>query len=155
MAQGDLVVFEEFVQDLCGGVFNLQTGGDTIKIALITDAVTAIAATATPRLADFTQVTGGNGYTTGGETLGNIVGAEAGGVFTFDDTGTPSASWTQNGSGPTDIFQAIIYSSTAAADQAIAFVDMTADSGTTPISLQDGDITWTPNASGIFTLTVS
>jgi hypothetical protein len=148
MAQGDFTLFEEFSKTVSGTV-NLTSS--TFKIALITNAVVAVAATATPQLTDFTQVSGG-GYTAGGETLAAKTWTEAAGVATFDDTGTPAVSWTKNGTGPTNIYQAILYDDTAAGDDAVGFIDMTTDGGTTPISLQSGDITITPHASGFFTL---
>ena len=51
---------------------------------------------------------------------------------------------------PTDIRTALIYNTThAGTNDAIAYIDMTAN-GTTPISLQDGDITI--NSGTVFTL---
>ena len=147
MAQGDLVLFEEFSKYIGDGSHDLDN--DTFKCALITNAVVPTAATATPDFADFTEVSGG-GYTAGGETL-TITWTEAGGTATFDSTVNPS--WTQNGTGPTNIYYAIIYNTThAGTNDAVAFIDMTTDGGTTPISLQAGDISITFNASGIFTL---
>ena len=149
MAQGDFVLFEEFSLQISE---NINCGGDAFKVALITNAVVAVASSATPELADFTQVAGGNGYTTDGESLAAKSWAEVGGVATFDDTGTPSVSWTKNASGPTDIFQGLVYSVTATNKDCVGFIDMTTDGGTTPISLQSGDITITPHANGFFTL---
>lgn len=146
MAQGDLTLFNEFTEDIGDGTFNLT---QTFKIALITSAATATAGTATPALGDFTECTGGSGYTTGGESL-TTTWSQAAGTATFDATGSPAVTWSQNGSGPTDIMQGIIYQVTTG-NPALAFIDMTTD-GSTPISLQAGDITWEPNASGIFTL---
>ncbi len=148
MAQGDLTLFEEFSLDIGDGTHDLDA--DTFKFALITNAAVPAASTATPALGDFTQVTGG-GYTAGGETL-TTTWTEAGGTATFDATGSPSCSWTQNGTGPTNIYYGILYNSTAVGNDAVCFVDMTTDGGTTPISLQAGDITWEANASGVFTL---
>lgn len=150
MAQGTLAIFQEFAVDL--GDKTHDFGNDTIKVALITDSVTAAATDVTPVLGDYTQVTGGNGYTTGGETIGSVTWTEAAGVATLDGA---AVSWTKNASGPTDIFQAVIYNDTAATDECLAFVDMTADGGTTPISLVAGSISLDFNASGILTVTVS
>ena len=147
MAQGTLTVFEEFRLFIGDGSHDLD--GDTFKIALIT--TLPVASALTPDLADFTEVTGTN-YAAGGEALATTTYTEVGGVAKFDSSAVPS--WTQNGAGPTDIKAALIYNTThAGTNDAVAFIDMTTDGGTTPISLVDGDISITFNASGIFTLT--
>jgi hypothetical protein len=148
MAQGTLTLFEEFSLEIGDGTHDLDT--DAFKIALLQDAVIPTAADLTPAFGDYTEVTGA-GYTAGGAAL-TTTWTEAGGVATFDATGAPAASWTQNGSGPTDIEYGLIYNNTDVGKAAVGFVDMTTDAGVTPISLQAGDITWTPHASGIFTL---
>jgi len=145
MAQGSLVVFEEF--RLFIGDKSHDLDADAFKIALITTLPTAAAAT--PDLADFTEVSGTN-YTAGGETSAATY-VEAAGVATFD---MADVSWTQSGSGPTDIKAALIYNTThVGTNDAVAFIDMTTDGGTTPISLVDGDISIAINAAGVFTLT--
>jgi len=148
MARNDWVTFEEFSLDLANGVHNL--GSDTFKVALIDNTDTEpVAGTATPRWADFSgNEVSGTGYTAGGATLSGTSTAEAAGVTTFDDTG--NVTWSQNGAGPTDIYWAVLYNDTAAADQAVGFLDMGG-----PVSLVDGDVTITWNASGILTVTVS
>lgn len=145
MAQGTLVVFEEFRLYIGNGDHDLVS--DSFKIALITTLPTAAAAT--PDLADFTEVTGTN-YTAGGEASA-VTYLEVGGVATFD---MADVAWTQNGAGPTNIVAALIYNTThAGTNDAVAFIDMTVDAGSTPISLVDGDISLAINASGVFTLT--
>lgn len=148
MARNDWVTFEEFSEDLSNGVHNL--GSDTFKVALINnDATVPAAGTATPRWADFSaNEVSGTGYTAGGATLSGTSTAEAAGVTTFDDTG--NVTWSQNGAGPTDIYWAVLYNDTAAADQAVGFLDMGG-----PVSLVDGDVSITWNASGILTVTVT
>lgn len=145
MARGDVTTFQEFRETIGDGTHDIDN--DVWKIALITNGVVPTAATATPALGDFTQVTGTN-YTAGGETV-TVTWTESGGTINFAIT---SASWTQHASGPTNIYYAIVYNDTATtpADAAIAFIDMTDDGGTTPISLVDGDITI--NAGNVFTL---
>ena len=143
MAAGDLTVFNEAKQNLFNGTL---TSTDTWKCMLITTLPTA--ADLTPDSSDYTEVTGTN-YTAGGETL-TVTWNESSGTVTFDSTVNPS--WTQHASGPNNIKAAVIYSTTAATEDALAFIDMTSDGGTTAISLADGDISITFNASGIFTL---
>lgn len=147
MAQGTLTLFEEFSLQIANGTHDMDN--DTFKLALITTLPTA--SQATPALGDFTEVSGA-GYTAGGQTL-TTTWTEAGGTATFATDGS-TITWSQNGSGPTNIVAGIIYNDTAAGDPAICFIDFTTDNGTTPISLQDGDITWTAEAAQdrIFTL---
>ena len=144
MAQGDLTVYEEFRLYIGDGSHDLNS--DTFKVALITTLPTA--SDATPDFADYTEVSG-TGYTGGGETAAATY-TEAAGTATFD---IADVSWTQNGAGPTNIKAAIIYNTShVGTNDAVAFVDMTTDGGTTAISLVDGDISITFNASGVFTL---
>jgi len=152
MAQGTLTLFEEFAKNIGDGSHDFDA--DSFKVMLISNTTVPTAALATPDSADFTEVSG-TGYTAGGEALTSPTYTEAAGVATFDD-GAASVTWTQNGAGPTNIYYAIVYNTThAGTNDAIGFIDMTADGGTTPISLQSGDITITWGGSGIFTVTVS
>ncbi len=152
MAQGDLTMFEEFSLTIGQSIFDFTTStGDTFKLALL-DTIPS-ASLATPTWSDVSgDEVSGTGYTSGGATFASTTWAEAAGTATFDeDTGPPSVTWGQNGAGPTDIRAGVIYSDTATNDDLICFIDFTPD-GSSPISLVDGDITWAPNASGIFTL---
>lgn len=149
MAQGTLTLFEEFAKYIADGSHDFDA--DSFKVMLISNTTVAAASDATPDSGDYTEVTG-TGYTAGGIALTTPTFTEAAGTATFDD-GAASVSWTQNGAGPANIYQAIVYNTThAGTNDAIAFIDMTADGGTTPISLVDGDITITWNASGILTV---
>jgi hypothetical protein len=147
MARGDLTVFEEFALTI--GEKKIAFGVDDFKVALIDDTAAPTAADATPTWSDYSanEVSGTN-YTAGGYTLTGDSWTEAGGVATFDDTG--NVTWSQHASGPTDIYWGILYSDTSSNDDCICFIDMGG-----PISLVDGDISITWNASGIFTITVS
>ncbi len=149
MAQGDFTLFNEFSEQLMHGEHDLASGADTVKVMLITNGTVPTASTTTPRVSDFTEVTGTN-YTAGGETVSSSdVTAVSGSTYKFDGD---DVSWTQDASGPTDIYYGIVYNDTQANDMAIGFIDMTTDSGTTPISLAAGNISINWNASGIFTL---
>jgi hypothetical protein len=138
VAQGTLLTFNEFRLTIGNGTHDLAA--DSFKIALITTLPTL--ADPTPALGDYTEVTG-SGYTAGGEAL-TTTWTETSGAADFKHTGG-TITWTQDGAGPTNIVAGLIYN-TAAGNDAVAFIDFTADGGTTPISLQDGDITWTPEA---------
>lgn len=145
MAQGSVTTFEEFRKNLADGSHNLSS--DTFKIMLVTNATVPTAADTTPDSADYTEVSGTN-YTAGGETV-TVTWTEVNGTATFATT--TAAAWLQDNAGPANIYYGILYNSThTGSNDAIAFIDLTADAGTTPISLIDGDITI--NAGSIFTL---
>lgn len=148
MAQGDFVLFNDLSRQLLEKVHDLNAA-DTVKVALINNTTVPTAATATPVLGDFTEVTGTN-YTAGGETVTTpVVSQVSGSQFKFDGD---NVSWTQNAGGPTDVYYGVVYNDTDAVgpDSAIGFIDMTVDGGTTPISLAAGNIAINWNASGIF-----
>lgn len=145
MAQGSVSVFNEAKQNIANGLIDLSNASD-FSCMLITTLPTV--GQATPDSADFTEVSGG-GYTAGGVAL-TTTWNESAGTVTFDSSVNPS--WSQNGTGPTNIVAALIYSETAVGEDALCFIDMTTDGGSTPLSLQAGDITLTFNASGVFTL---
>jgi hypothetical protein len=149
MAQGTLTLFEEFSLTIANGTHDFDA--DTFKIALVSEPITGMEVTASPALGDFTEVVGTN-YTAGGETL-TTTWTEVTGVSSFKST-QGIVTWTTHASGPTDIKSGIVYnSSSVVTGAAVAFIDFTTDGGTTPISLVDGDITWTPDAStNIYTL---
>lgn len=146
MAAGDFTLFEEATKDVVNGVHDFTN--DSIKIALITASSTPAAADATPRWSDYSaNEVSGTGYTAGGTAIGNASVAEAGGTTTFDGD---AVSWSQNGAGFTNARWGIVYNDTATNDEAIGFIDL---GGT--VSQQAGDVTLTPNASGVFTLAVA
>ena len=145
MAQGTVTVFNEAKQNIGNGLLDLSSSAD-FKFMLITTLPTA--ADATPDSSDYTEVTGTN-YTAGGEAL-SVTWNHSSGTVTFDSSVNPS--WSTDPAGPTNIKGGVIYSTTAAGEDALAYIDMTADGGTTAISLAAGDISVTWNASGIFTL---
>ena len=143
MAKGQFRAFNQTINNIGKKGFDLSTAGD-YKIMLITTLPTT--ADLTPDSTDYVEVSGG-GYTAGGILL-NVTWLEAAGVNTFDSTIDPS--WTQNGTGPVNIVAGLVYSITEVANDAIGFIDLTDDGGTTPISLQAGDISITWPATGLF-----
>lgn len=155
MAQGTLTIFSDFMTAVHEGNINLETAA--LKMAFVSDAVGTFAkTTADPRWGaggttdlSTNEVTG-TGYTAGGNACANPVVSETGNVLTYD--ADDPATWTQNGAGPTNIKTGILYIDDAN-KYAVGFVDMTADGGTTAISQQAGDITYSHGASGIFTVT--
>lgn len=155
MAQGTLALFEKFSKYIGDKSHDLDTGTDVYKVMLISEQVggtpTITAADASPDTSDYTEVSGTN-YTAGGETI-TVTWTEAAGVSTWQVI-SGTVTWTQNGAGPTNIKTGLVYNSThGGTNDAIAFVDMTAD-GTTAVSLVDGDVTLTFEPR-IFTSTVA
>lgn len=136
MAQGSVVIFEEHTLAVGTKLHNYDT--DTHKISI--HSALPATDTATPSYADFTgtEMANGNGYTTAGEAA-TCAYTEAGGTGTF--ALSSAVTWTQNASGFTTGKYAILYSVTAASSDAIGSIDLTADGGTTALSLVDGDIT--------------
>jgi hypothetical protein len=115
-----------FKEDLLQKEQDLETGGDTIKIALFTSSASLDSTTTT-----YTGQTGevsGSGYTSGGVALTNQVVATSGttAYFDADDPEWTSASFTTAG--------ALIYNDTLAGKNAIAVLsfggDFTVTSGT-------------------------
>jgi hypothetical protein len=120
---------------------------DTFKAVLTNSA--PVASTGND-LTDITQISGTNGYTTGGVTLSGVAWTEPS-TGTFQWTSS-AFSWTASG-GTMGTFQyVVIYDDTATtpvADVLVGYVDY----GTT-VSLTDGNtFTVTPGANGIFRVT--
>lgn len=98
--------FNQFVADLASGVHQLQTGTThVLKVALSNTAPSSANAV----LADITQVSSGNGYTTGGISVGTITGAQTSGTFKL--TGGTDPVWTASGAGFTARY-AVLYNDT-------------------------------------------
>jgi hypothetical protein len=156
MAAGEMKLFEVLALNSFKKYHDFSVT-DTFSVILTSNATGTIETTATPDRTDFTEVTQGGGYTTGGITLATPVWSETGGVATLDhNAGEASITWTSSASGdPIDIRTALLVNNNAAAvDDAIAIIDMTQD-GTTAVSLLAGDVTITWGATGILTVTVN
>ena len=150
MAAGDLVLFNQFLEDEANGVHNLDA--DSIKGALTDGTTTPTAATADPRwgaggTTNFSseEVTPGGNYVAGGIDVAGAI-TRSGGTVTFD--GATNPTWAQNASNPTDARWMILYNDTASGKNAIGFVDL----GST-FNMTTGALTVTFNASGIATKT--
>lgn len=149
MATGDVVFFDQFLVDVQEKVHNLES--DTIKLGLITSAVTPAATTADPRwgaggTTNFSsnEVTPGGNYSAGGASMANPAVTLSGGAAVFD---TDDVSITQNGSNPTNARWGIIYNDTATGKNCLGYLDLGAD---TDLSAGDFTVTW--NVSGITSL---
>jgi len=159
MARGDLVLFEEFANQIGGGLHNFESGGHTFKVAMITTPYASVAVGATAVWATFeansvAQVASGwstANYVADGAALTSQSYDEASGTATFDAS---SVTWSQDASLSSSInaYTAILFNtntSSASTQYAICKIDLGG-----PIHLKDGDITISWNASGIFTVAV-
>lgn len=109
------VKFHAFVQDLGRKVHNLNS--DTLKIALSNTAPTA---STNAVLADITQISGGNGYTTGGTTVASTAYSQTGGTGSL--TGT-DVVFTASGGSMAAARYAVLYNDTSASDSLIGYWD--------------------------------
>lgn len=139
--------FNQFTQDLASAVHQFQTGtSHTLKVALSN---TLPVATNTI-LANITQISNANGYTTGGVSVGTITGAQTTGVMKV--VGGTDPLWTC-ATAPMGPFQyAIVYNDTptSPADPLIGWYDYGS-----ALTLQIGE-TFTADidqTNGIFTIT--
>lgn len=157
MAQGSVTVFDEFLPQanyansaLTSTAAGISMDVDTFSLILISNDIdTVLASAATPDRADFTECSAGGGYTTGGATA-TITVSEAGGTLTI--ALASNVVWTSTGTGgPADIRCALLVSDTHTGTQdAVCVIDMTTNSGTTPLDLDNGDITI--NSGNFFTI---
>lgn len=151
MAQGDIILFDQFIVDMAEKVHNLET--DTLKVGLVNSTTTPATTTADPRwgaggttnfAANEVAPATGN-YTAGGASI--TTGASAtltGGQLVFDSTDNPS--WVQHASNPTNARWGILYNDTATGKNCIGSVDLGS-----VFNMTTGDLTITWNASGIIT----
>jgi len=148
MAQGDVIVFDQFMVDVGEEVHQLET--DTFKIGLTTGATTPSTTTADPRwgaggTTNFAteQVTPGGNYVSGGATCSNPTYDLTGGLAQFD--ADDPAAWAANASNPTNATWGILYNDTATGKNAIAAIDLGGS-----FNMTTGPLTITFGANGIF-----
>ena len=144
MATGDLIVFEEAKAFMLDGGWE---AADDIKVAILDNTTTPLAADATPALADYTEVGAAGTYTAGGTSIGtwgNLI-SEAGGTMTADSATNPT--WAQDASNDTDAYWALAYNATQAGAPAFAFIDLGG-----PVNMTAGALTVTWNVAGLFTI---
>jgi len=106
--------FNSFVEAVAEKVHNL--GSDTLKVVLTN---TAPVATNT-QLSDITQITGANGYTTGGATATTSSSAQTSGTYKLV---LADVSWTASGGSIGPFRYAVLYNDTAVNDELIGFWD--------------------------------
>lgn len=149
MATGDVTWFDQALADMAGGTHNINTGGNTVRLGLITSAVTPATTTADPRWGagggtnfSTNQVATATAYT-GPIALGSVTGALVAGQWEFDAANVTVA---QDAGGFTNARWGILYNDSAAGKNCLAWVDLGSDRSivTGPLT-----ITW---GSSILTL---
>jgi hypothetical protein len=147
MAQGDVVVFDDFLEYVLKGnaenPFDFGATPDTIKCGIVSNATVPSATTADPcwgagGTTNFAtnEQTGGN-FSAGGNTCASLTVTNNSGTIELD-FGDP-ATWSQNASNPTTCYWGIIYSDTATNKNCIGYVDL---GGVFDATTGDLTITW-------------
>ena len=126
------------------GVFNLGSGGDTIKVSGHTNTYTVNQDTHA-FFSDVTNEVSGTNYTAGGATLGSQTISRTTNTVTFDGA---DIVWTQSGSGFSNGRKFVVYRSTGTASTSRLFSVVTADADVGNVT---GDLTIQWSASGIAT----
>ena len=153
MAQGDVTIFQQFIEDVGNGAHDLD--GNSIKMGLIDSVQTPTAGATDPRWGaggtvnyDTNEVTqtGGN-YAAEGLDI-TATWSQAAGTGTFDATDV--STWTSDPSNPDDAKWGIIYNATSAGKECIAYLDLG-----TEFDMTTGDLNVAWHANGIFTLTIT
>jgi hypothetical protein len=153
MAEGDIVIYNDFKEQILSGTHNLASGGNTIKITLHTSY--------TPNIdthqvwadtgVSSTEYGTASGYTAGGKTLGSqtVTQDDSGDRALFDGA---DVTWTALGAlSPATPSHAIIWNDTptSPADPLIAYVEL----GTTATNGGDYTISWSASPAAILSLT--
>jgi hypothetical protein len=112
--------FDEFKKYLGDGTIDLDT--HTFKIVLSNSAPTPGTNTV---LADITQIASGNGYTTGGNTLGTVTWTETGSGTGIWQWTTADSTWTASGGSIATFRYAVVYDDTptSPADPLVGYLD--------------------------------
>lgn len=112
--------FDEFKKYIGDGTADLDT--HTFKIVLTNSAPTTGTNTV---LADITQIANGNGYTTGGNTLGTVTWAETGGGTGIWQFTSADSVWTASGGSIGPFRYVVLYDDTptSPADPLVGLLD--------------------------------
>jgi hypothetical protein len=146
MAEGDIVLYNSFKKKLLEGVFNLASGGHTLKVTLHSGYTPDLDAHDEWADVASTEYGSGAGYTAGGLALtGQSVALDAlndRAVFDADDAG-----WSSLGPlSPATPSHAILWDDTVSGDPLIGYIELgvTATNG--------GNYTLQFNSAGVFVL---
>jgi len=133
--------FHSFTEAVAEKAHNLSS--DSLKVLL-----TLVAPVATNALkADITEISAGNGYTTGGNAATQVSSAQVSGLYKL--VLSDPTTWTAAGSNIADFRYAVLYNDTATGDELIGFWDY----GST-VTLVSGDsftVDFSPT-NGVLTL---
>lgn len=138
------VVYNDFKRAFMAGEIDLDSGGDTIKVALVSSSYSPNIDSDTV-WSDVTNEVSGTGYTAGGNTLASQAvtadNTDDEGVFDASDTNWASSSFTARG--------AVVYKSTGTASTSplICYFDFSSDQTST-----SGNFTIQWNSEGILNL---
>jgi len=145
-AAGPWVLYNDFKFNAFKKLMDLSS--DAMMVALVTSASNAISATMSPATyASVTnEVANGNGYTTGGVSVGagSLTGGGANSTVTFD---VADASWTGSGAGIT-ARAAVLYDNTATGKNLVAYCLL--DAAPADVVIAPGN-TLTINITNVFT----
>jgi len=151
MAEGDVTLFNEFLEDLGEEVHDFAN--DTIKLALIDDTVTPLADTDQPRWDasssqdyDGHEVSDAGGYTAGGITI-PVTFTRTTDTVTLDDN-NGDVELDPDPAGFDDARWGILYNSSATNKNCICFIDF----GSSGLDETAGAVRIYWNSSGIFTI---
>ncbi len=129
-----MILFNDFAEQVGEKIHNFPSGGETYKAAIIDNAKVAVKTDADPVIGDYTEVSGGTYATKTHANQDYTLAAEIA-SFVVD-----VIVWAQDAAnGPIDCYQVIIYLD-GVAKNCVAFIDLTEDGGTTPLSLKAAPI---------------
>lgn len=106
--------FQSFVEAVAEKVHNL--GSDTLKVVLTNSAPVATNTV----LANITQISGTNGYTTGGTQATQVSSAQTTGTYKLV---LNDVTWTASGGSIGPLRYAVLYNDTATSDELIGYYD--------------------------------
>lgn len=112
------VFFDEAKLNITNG--NILLGSHTFKLALTNTAPTAAT---DDELADITQISGGNGYTTGGTALTSVTWSETGGGTGIWQFTSADVVFTASGGSIGPFRYAVLYSDTSTNDKLVGYLD--------------------------------
>lgn len=107
--------FDQFVADRSNGVHNLGT--DTLKFAL----TNTLPVKTNSVIADITQITAGNGYTTGGENVAITSSTQTDGTYSL--VPTADVVFTASGGAMAQFRYVVLYNSSAVGGALISWYD--------------------------------
>lgn len=136
-------IYDHFPEILGDGTLDMDN--DNFKIALMDSGHTFNAANTAWANVSANEIANGNGYTSGGVLVANVIWAQTSGVikFAFDNP-----SWTASGGSIANVTDAVLYDDTHASDLLICSIDF----GETKTAEDGADLTISLAAAGLITI---